>query len=228
MGYLSENLSQVESKISSSCVAAKRKREDVLLIAVSKTKPITLLEEAYECGVRDFGENRVQELSQKAESMPEDIRWHMIGHLQKNKVKQAVRHAYLIHSVDSLALAQIISAEAVKQSKTVQILLEVNVAGEESKFGYSPSEVLADILEIAQLPNIQVMGLMTIAPYTETPETNRIYFKQLKQLSVDIGNKNIDNICMDIISMGMSGDYEVAIDEGATMVRVGTAIFGER
>lgn len=228
MGYLSENLSQVESKISSSCVAAKRKREDVLLIAVSKTKPITLLEEAYACGVRDFGENRVQELSQKAESMPEDIRWHMIGHLQKNKVKQAVRHAYMIHSVDSLALAQIISAEAAKQSKTVRILLEVNVAGEESKFGYSPSDVLEDVQEIAQLPNIQVMGLMTIAPYTETAETNRIYFKQLKQLSVDIGNKNIDNICMDIISMGMSGDYEVAIDEGATMVRVGTAIFGER
>ncbi len=228
MGYLSENLSHVESKISSSCVAAKRKREDVLLIAVSKTKPITLLNEAYECGVRDFGENRVQELSQKAESMPKDIRWHMIGHLQKNKVKQAVRYAYLIHSVDSLALAQIISAEAVKQSKTVRILLEVNVAGEESKFGYSPSEVLEDIQEIALLPNIQVMGLMTIAPYTEAAETNRIYFKQLKQLSVDIGNKNIDNICMDIISMGMSGDYEVAIDEGATIVRVGTAIFGER
>lgn len=228
MGYLTENLSRVESKIISACNTANRKRDDVLLIAVSKTKPVSLLEEAYNAGIRDFGENRVQELTMKAESMPEDIRWHLIGHLQKNKVKNAVRYAYLIHSVDSLALAKVISAEAVKQSKTVRILLEVNIAGEESKFGYSASEVLTDISEIALLPNIQVMGLMTIAPYTETAESNRIYFEQLKQLSVDIRNKNIDNICMDIISMGMSGDYEVAISEGATMIRVGTAIFGER
>lgn len=228
MGYLTENLSCVESKIISACNTANRNRDDILLIAVSKTKPVSLLEEAYNVGIRDFGENRVQELTLKAETMPDDIRWHLIGHLQKNKVKNAVRYAYLIHSVDSLALAKVISAEAVKQSKTVRILLEVNIAGEESKFGYSASEVLTDISEIALLPNIQVMGLMTIAPYTETPESNRIYFTQLKQLSVDIRNKNIDNICMDIISMGMSGDYEVAISEGATMIRVGTAIFGER
>jgi len=228
MSYLSENLQNIEQKIDSACKKALRERDEVLLIAVSKTKPIPLLEEAYACGIRDFGENRVQELSQKAEAMPADIRWHMIGHLQKNKVKAAVRHAYLIHSVDSLSLARTISAEAVKQSKTVSVLLEVNVAGEESKFGYSPSELLTDIPQIAALQNLKIKGLMTIAPYTEVPESNRNYFKQLKELAVDIRNKNIDNVDMDILSMGMSGDFQIAIEEGATMVRIGTSIFGQR
>lgn len=228
MSYLTENLKTVEAKVQSACEKAERQRNDVLLIAVSKTKPIALLTEAYQCGIRDFGENRVQELVQKAESLPADIHWHMIGHLQKNKVKPAVRHAYLIHSVDSYALAKTISDEAVKQAKNVSILLEVNIAEEESKFGYSATEVLADISQIATLPNIQVKGLMTIAPYTENAESNRIYFEQLKQLSVDIRNKNIDNVSMDVLSMGMSGDYEIAIEEGATMIRVGTSIFGER
>lgn len=228
MSYLSENLISIESKIIDSCMRSNRKRDDVVLIAVSKTKPLPLLEEAYQNGIRDFGENRIQELSQKADNMPKDIRWHMIGHLQKNKVRPAVKYAYLIHSVDSFALAKTISDEAVKQSKTVSILLEVNVAGEESKFGYTPSEALTDIHLIAELPNINVKGLMTIAPYTTEPETNRTYFNQLKQLSVDINNKNIDNVTMDVLSMGMSGDFEVAIEEGATMVRVGTSIFGER
>lgn len=228
MSYLSENLCEVEQRITLSCETAGRKRDDVLLIAVSKTKPISLLEEAYACGIRNFGENRVQELTQKAESMPEDIRWHMIGHLQKNKVKAAVRHAYMIHSVDSLALAEAISTEAVKQSKTVNVLLEVNVAGEESKFGYSPSEVRTDISAIAALPNLRIKGLMTIAPFTEIAESNRDYFRQLKELAVDITNKNIDNVDMEVLSMGMSGDFQVAIEEGATMIRVGTSIFGER
>ena len=228
MGHLSENLEEIELRIDASCTSASRKRAEVLLIAVSKTKPLPLLEEAYACGIRDFGENRVQELAQKALSLPQDIRWHMIGHLQKNKVKTAVRHAYMIHSVDSLSLAQTISDEAVKQSKTVSILLEVNVAGEESKFGYSPSEALTDISQIATLPNLRIKGLMTIAPFTEVPETNRDYFRQLKELAVDIRNKNIDNVDMDVLSMGMSGDFQVAIEEGATMIRVGTSIFGER
>lgn len=228
MGYLTENLQEIEERIHFACSTGGRSRDEVLLIAVSKTKPLPLLEEAYACGIRDFGENRVQELSQKAENLPEDIRWHMIGHLQKNKVKAAVRHAYMIHSVDSLSLASAISAEAVKQSKNVFILLEVNIAGEESKFGYSPSEVLSDISEIAALPNLRIKGLMTIAPFTDDAETNRDYFKQLKELAVDIRNKNIDNVDMDVLSMGMSGDFQVAIEEGATMIRVGTSIFGER
>lgn len=228
MSYLSENLCEIEQRIMFSCETAGRKRDDVLLIAVSKTKPLPLLEEAYSCGIRDFGENRVQELAQKAESMPDDIRWHMIGHLQKNKVKAAVRHAYMIHSVDSLVLAETISAEAVKQSKSINILLEVNVAGEESKFGYSPTEVLTDISVIAALPNLKIKGLMTIAPFTEIAESNRDYFRQLRELAVDITNKNIDNVDMEVLSMGMSGDFQVAIEEGATMIRVGTSIFGER
>ncbi len=228
MSYLSDNLNNVRSRIKTACGRSNRDTSDVLLIAVSKTKPLILLEEAYQNGIRDFGENRVQEMSQKAESMPADIRWHMIGHLQKNKVKQAVKYAYLIHSVDSFALAKTISDEAVKQAKNVSVLLEVNIAGEESKFGYSASEVLTDIPAIAQLPNLKIKGLMTIAPYTDVPENNRCYFRQLKELSVDIRNKNIDNVDMDIISMGMSGDFEIAIEEGAGMVRVGTSIFGER
>lgn len=228
MGYLSDNLSEIEKRISISCETSGRNRQDVLLIAVSKTKPLPLLEEAYTCGIRDFGENRVQELAQKAENMPSDIRWHMIGHLQKNKVKAAVRHAYMIHSVDSLSLAETISTEAVKQSKTVQILLEVNIAAEESKFGYSPSQALSELPLIAALPNLKIKGLMTIAPFTETAESNREYFRQLRELAVDITNKNIDNVDMEVLSMGMSGDFQVAIEEGATMVRVGTSIFGER
>ena len=228
MGYLSDNLSEIEKRISISCETSGRNRQDVLLIAVSKTKPLPLLEEAYTCGIRDFGENRVQELAQKAENMPSDIRWHMIGHLQKNKVKAAVRHAYMIHSVDSLSLAETISTEAVKQSKTVQILLEVNIAAEESKFGYSPSQALSELPLIAALPNLKIKGLMTIAPFTETAESNREYFRQLRELAVDITNKNIDNVDMEVLSMGMSGDFQVAIEEGATMVRVGTSVFGER
>jgi len=228
MSYLSENLNEIEQRILASCNTANRSRQDVLLIAVSKTKPLSLLEEAYACGIRDFGENRVQELTQKADTMPEDIHWHMIGHLQKNKVRAAVRHAYMIHSVDSLSLAETISAEAVKQSKTINILLEVNIAEEESKFGYSPAEVLQDISAIAALPNLKIKGLMTIAPFTSVAESNRDYFRQLRELAVDIRNKNIDNVDMEVLSMGMSGDFQVAIEEGATMVRVGTSIFGER
>ena len=228
MSYIFDNLNQIENRVSTACDLSQRSRSEVLLIAVSKTKPVELLSEAYQYGIRDFGENRVQELTEKAQTMPLDIRWHMIGHLQKNKVKQAVRYAYLIHSVDSYELALTISNEAVKQDKSVAILLEVNMAGEESKFGYTPAQITEDVIRIASLPNIHIKGLMTIAPYTETPESNRIYFQQMKQLSVDIRNKNIDNVSMDILSMGMSGDFEIAIEEGATMVRVGTSIFGER
>ncbi len=228
MNYICNNLNQIEHRVSKACDLSNRARNEVLLIAVSKTKPIELLNEAYQYGIRDFGENRVQELSEKAQTMPTDIRWHMIGHLQKNKVKQAVRYAYMIHSVDSYDLALTISNEAVKQDKTVSILLEINMAGEESKFGYSPSQAEEAVIRIAALPNLNIQGLMTIAPYTETPESNRIYFQQMKQLSVDIRNKNIDNVSMNVLSMGMSGDFEIAIEEGATMVRVGTSIFGER
>ena len=225
---IKENLNRVQENIRNACARAGRKEDEVTLIAVSKTKPVSMLEEAYALGVRDFGENKVQELVDKAGQLPEDIRWHMIGHLQRNKVKYIIDKVYLIHSVDSLRLAEEISKEAVKHGVTANILIEVNVAGEESKFGVSPEDTPGLIEEISRLPAIQVRGLMTIAPFVENAEDNRIFFSALKKLYVDITNKNIDNVRMDYLSMGMTGDYEVAIEEGASFVRVGTGIFGER
>lgn len=228
MEGIAQNIRQVESRIDAACSRSGRDRQDVTLIAVSKTKPVSMLMEAYDCGCRHFGENKVQELVDKYEQMPKDIKWHMIGHLQRNKVKYVVDKAYLIHGVDSLRLAEEISKEAIKKNIIAHILVEVNVAGEETKFGTSGEEALALVRKISDLPSIQVEGLMTIAPYVENPEKNREYFKSLYQLSVDISGKNIDNVNMDVLSMGMTGDYEVAVEEGATYVRVGTGIFGER
>lgn len=225
---IKENLDSVKQNIEKACNACGRAAESVKLIAVSKTKPVEDIEQAYACGCRDFGENKVQELVEKYEKMPKDIRWHMIGHLQRNKVKYIVDKVYLIHSVDSVRLAEEISKEAVKKDLTVSVLVEVNVAGEESKFGTSSEEALRLVEEIAKLPGICVKGLMTIAPFVENAEENRLYFAKLKQIYVDIIQKNIDNVCMEELSMGMTGDYEVAITEGATYVRVGTGIFGER
>ncbi|HIT67528.1 MAG TPA: YggS family pyridoxal phosphate-dependent enzyme [Candidatus Merdisoma merdipullorum] len=223
-----ENLAKVEKKVCAACERAGRRRDEVTLIAVSKTKPVSMIEELLPGGTRDFGENKVQELCEKYEQLPKDIRWHLIGHLQRNKVKYVVDKACLIHSVDSLRLAEAISAEGKKRGITVPVLIEVNVAGEESKFGVKPEEAEGLIREIAGMPSISVKGLMTIAPYVENPEENRIHFSNLRKLCVDIKNKNIDNVSMNILSMGMTGDYEVAIEEGATMIRVGTGIFGER
>ncbi|MBD5449908.1 MAG: YggS family pyridoxal phosphate-dependent enzyme [Lachnospiraceae bacterium] len=225
---IQENLAIVEEHILSACAGSGRNRDDVTLIAVSKTKPLEMLLEAYDLGCRDFGENKVQELVEKYEQMPKDIRWHMIGHLQRNKVKYIVDKVYLIHSVDSLRLAEEISKEAVKKNVNVSILVEVNVADEKSKFGITVEETISLVEAIAQLPNIVIKGLMTIAPYVENSEENRLYFAKLKQIYVDIIHKNIDNVFMEELSMGMTGDYEVAITEGATYIRVGTGIFGER
>lgn len=225
---ISENLKAVQTQIQSACAHTDRDFSEVTLIAVSKTKPVSALREAYEAGARDFGENKVQELMDKIPILPRDIRWHMIGHLQRNKVKYIIGKVVLIHSVDSLRLAEEISRESVRQGTSTDILIEVNVAEEESKFGVPPQETLALIEKIAGLPEIHIKGLMTIAPYTENPEQNRTYFKKLRELSVDIATKNIDNVSMNVLSMGMTGDYTVAIEEGATYVRVGTGIFGER
>lgn len=225
---LKENLYQVQENLKEACRRSGRAESDVTLIAVSKTKPLPMLEEVYSLGIRDFGENKVQELVDKVEQLPDDIRWHMIGHLQRNKVKYIVDKVYMIHSVDSLRLAEEISKEAVKRNITVNILIEVNVAGEESKFGAAPLDTPGLVQEISLLPGIAVRGLMTIAPFVENAEDNRLFFSQLKKLYVDITNKNIDNVRMDYLSMGMTGDYEVAIEEGASFVRVGTGIFGER
>ena len=193
---LKENLQKVESKISASCDRSGRRREDVTLIAVSKTKPVETLKEAYDMGIRVFGENKVQELIDKYEALPKDIHWHMIGHLQRNKVKYIIDKVDLIHSVDSVRLAETIDKEAKKHNLTANI--------------------------------IRVLGLMTIAPFVENAEENRAIFSRLHKLSVDIASKNIDNVNVGLLSMGMTNDYEVAIEEGATMIRVGTGIFGER
>lgn len=227
-GTIQENIKAVEDRIAAECQKAGRDPEDVTLIAVSKTKPVEMLREAYEYGCRDFGENKVQELLDKYEVMPRDIRWHMIGHLQRNKVKYIVDKVYLIHSVDSLRLAEEISKEAAKKNVCVNILVEVNVANEETKFGTTCEEVKQLVQDIAKLPNICVKGLMTIAPFVENAEKNRPFFSKLKKISVDIMEENIDNITMENLSMGMTGDYTVAVSEGATYVRVGTGIFGVR
>ncbi len=223
-----ENVIRVRKNIEAACRKAGRDSQEVTLIAVSKTKPVSMLMEAYECGCREFGENKVQELVKKYEEMPKDVRWHMIGHLQRNKVKYIVGKTVLIHSVDSLNLAEEISKEAVKKKIQVSILIEVNMAGEETKYGVKPQDAEKLVREISLLPGIRIEGLMTVAPYVDDPEENRQYFEQLRQLSVDIKQKNIDNINMNVLSMGMTGDYMVAVEEGAIFVRVGTGIFGER
>lgn len=227
---LKDNLEAVEEKIQAACKRAGRDRSEVTLIAVSKTKPIEMLQEIYDCGQREFGENKVQELTAKEEVLAKDIHWHMIGHLQKNKVKYIVDKVSMIHSVDSFSLAQTINKEAEKHGLTepVPVLIEVNVAGEESKFGVAPAETLDLVKEIAALPLVRIQGLMTIAPFVEDQEENRPVFRALRQLSVDIAAQNIDNVSMIALSMGMTNDYETAIEEGATMIRVGTAIFGAR
>ena len=225
---LQDNLIQVEQNIEEACRRAGRDRSEVTLIAVSKTKPVETHQEAYDLGVRVFGENKVQEMADKYEVLPKDIRWHLIGHLQRNKVKYIIDKAVLIHSVDSLRLAQTIEKEAKKHNLTAHILIEVNVAREESKFGIFPEDLEALVDEIAKLPHIQVDGLMTIAPFVPDPEENRPVFRELRKLSVDISAKKVDNVNMSVLSMGMTNDYQVAIEEGATMVRVGTGIFGAR
>ena len=225
---LKEQLMQVEENIQKACKRAGRSRDEVTLIAVSKTKPVEVLQEAYDLGVRVFGENKVQELTQKYEALPKDIQWHMIGHLQTNKVKYIVDKVAMIHSVDSLKLAETIEKEAERKNCIVKILVEVNVAGEESKYGLKMEEVLPFVEIISTYKHIRVCGLMTIAPFVEISEENRTIFKNLHKLSVDINNKNIDNVSVSILSMGMTNDYEVAIEEGADMVRVGTGIFGVR
>ena len=223
-----ENIEHVRENIEKACKKAGRSVDEVTLIAVSKTKPYTDIEEALKSGTLDYGENKVQEMCEKYEILPKNIRWHMIGHLQRNKVKYLVGKTELIHSVDSIRLAEQIEKGYAKNGETANILIEVNMAQEESKFGITSQETEELIRKISTFEHIRIKGLMTIAPYTDNPETNRVYFRQMKKLSVDIRDKNIDNVSMDVLSMGMTGDYQVAIEEGSTMVRVGTGIFGER
>ena len=225
---LAENLQQVNANIEKACAAVGRAPSEITLVAVSKTKPVSMLQEAYDAGARVFGENKVQEIMDKYDQLPSDIQWHMIGHLQRNKVKYIIDKVAMIHSVDSLRLAQTIEQEAAKKELVMPILLEVNVAEEDTKFGLKVEEVLPLLEQTGSFSHIQVKGLMTIAPFVENPEENREVFRTLKKLSVDISAKNINNVTMSVLSMGMTGDYQVAVQEGSTMVRVGTGIFGER
>ncbi|MCI9074274.1 MAG: YggS family pyridoxal phosphate-dependent enzyme [Dorea sp.] len=225
---LKDNFKEIEARIQAACERAGRKREEVTLIAVSKTKPVQMLQEAYDLGNRIFGENKVQEIVDKYDALPADISWHMIGHLQRNKVKYIIDKVTLIHSVDSLRLAETIEKEAAKKGVTADILIEVNVAKEDTKYGVMPEDAARLVSQISVMPHIRIKGLMAIAPFVTNPEENRIYFQRLRNLAVDIGENKSDNVTMSVLSMGMTNDYEIAIEEGATMIRVGTGLFGAR
>lgn len=223
---LADNLASIEQRISAACARAGRERSSVLLLAVSKGMPPELIREAADCGLAVFGESKVQEAKLKISLCPGRLRWQMIGHLQSNKCRDAVHCFEMIQSVDSLALAQEINKQADKQAKTMPILLEVNLAGESTKFGFKAEEVLANLDAINALPKIEIHGLMMIAPWTPEPEKVRPVFRQLRELKTRCEEQL--GAPLPHLSMGMSGDFEVAIEEGATIVRVGTSLFGDR
>ena len=230
---IAENINRVEKNIEDALMRSGRKPGETKLIAVSKTKPVEDMISAYSEGVRDFGENYVQEIVQKYDNIPSDARLHMIGHLQTNKVKKVVGRVAMIHSVDSLHLAEAISRESVKLGITTDVLLEVNIADEATKYGFTRAEAMAAVPEIMELSGVALRGLMTSAPITEDPETNRTYFKAMRELLSEMRELMRQRGAAEEklpteLSMGMTGDYIVAVEEGATMVRVGTAIFGAR
>ncbi len=225
---LIDHLNEVKDRIEKACARSGRDPEDVTLVAVSKTKPEEDIMELYEAGQRDFGENYIQELRTKHEDLPRDIRWHMIGHLQRNKVKYIAEWVTMIHSVDTMELAETIEKEAAKHDRIIPVLVEVNVGEEESKFGVSVEDAPLLVKKIISLPHVEFRGFMTSAPFVEDPEEDRPVFRKLKQLSVDTFSEIDDNNQVSVLSMGMTNDFEVAVEEGSTMVRVGTAIFGKR
>lgn len=228
MSFIKENIQEINRRIEVAAIKSGRTKEDVLFIVVSKTVDVPRIKEAVEAGETVLGENRVQEIMDKYEPMGTKVQWHLIGHLQTNKVKYIIDKVKMIHSVESLKLAEEISKKATQKGVEAQILIEVNIANEESKFGVKAEEVEDLAIKISKLPNIVIKGLMTVAPFVENPEENREYFRKMRELLVDINSKKIDNINMTELSMGMTGDYEVAIEEGATIVRVGTGVFGKR
>lgn len=222
---------EIEQRMQNAIQKADRNRDKIKLIAVSKTKPLSMIEELAEHGVCIFGENKVQELCEKEEAMAgSGIEWHFIGHLQRNKVKQLLKQKpALIHSLDSQRLAREIEKEAEKQDITVPVLIEINIGKEASKSGFFPEEAAVQIEQLVQAcPHIRVQGLMCVAPAVKKAEEARSYFRRMQKLRQEIVQRQIPGVRMDELSMGMTGDFEVAIEEGATMIRVGTAIFGER
>ncbi len=225
---IKQNLDDIYSRIKIAAEKSGRKAEEITLIAVTKTVDVARIRNVSEYGVPDFGENRVQELLEKYDKFDESIKWHLIGHLQTNKVKYIIDKVHMIHSVDSFELAKEIDNRAGKAGKKMNILLQVNVSGEETKFGIKPEEVNRYVEFISQLENVALRGMMTIAPFVDNTQEIRPIFKNLYDIFIDIKNKKIDNVSMDYLSMGMSNDFEVAIEEGANVVRVGTGIFGKR
>jgi PLP dependent protein len=223
---LAANLNSIQQRIAAACARAKRDPSEVMLLAVSKGHPPETVKEAADLGLTFFGENKVQEGKVKIPLSPGKCRWHMIGHLQTNKVRDAVHLFEMIQSVDSLYLAEEVNKWCEKQAKTMPILLEVNVAGESSKYGYNPDQLLIDLEKINALPKIEVHGLMTIAPYVTDPEKVRPFFRRLRELKGECERRM--GVPLAHLSMGMSGDFEVAIEEGATIVRIGTTLFGAR
>lgn len=228
MSSIAENLAQVKQCIADICKGCGRDPSSITLVAVSKTRPAEDIQQAMLAGQQVFGENYVQEMTGKAAMLPDAVQWHFIGHLQSNKVRQIAGLTSLIHSVDRLSLAKELSSQWVKLNKVCNLLVQVNVSGEKSKSGTTTKDALALVEEISLLPNLQVQGLMTMPPFFDNPEKARPFFRELKLLADEIKNKAFTAVTMEHLSMGMSGDFEVAIEEGATLVRVGTAIFGER
>jgi PLP dependent protein len=226
--YIKSNLDDIYSKVKKAAEKSLRNPKEVQIIAVTKTVDVERIKEVIDAGIIDLGENRVQELTEKYDIISNNCNWHLIGHLQTNKVKYIIDKVKLIHSVDRLDLVAEIQKRSANIGKITDILIQINVSGEDTKFGIRPEETIDFIKQINNFPNIRVKGLMTIAPFCENPEDTRGIFRELKKIFIDIKEENIDNINMQFLSMGMSNDYEVAIEEGANLVRIGTAIFGKR
>ncbi len=226
MSELQENLTRIRSRIDQACERSGRQPDSVRLMAVSKNQSPERVAQAASAGLTLFGENRIQEAKVKIPLCPSQLEWHFIGHLQSNKSRDAVSLFHVVQGVDSLALAEELQKQAIKQARSLPILLEVNVAGESSKFGWNPDRLLAELLQLNALNRLEVHGLMTIAPYAVDPEQVRPIFRRLRELRDRC--TDLLGAPLPVLSMGMSGDLEVAIEEGATLVRVGTALFGER
>lgn len=224
---IAENLCEVEKRIAAAAKKSGRKREDITLVAVTKTHPAEMMNEAIDLGVTDIGENKPQEVRDKYEFV-KPVKWHLIGHLQTNKVKYIIDKVSLIHSVDSIKLMDEIERQAQKHHIIMDILIQVNISGEESKSGIRPEELNLLLSHAGKLNHVKVKGLMTIAPKTDNHEENILHFDNMRQLFVDTSKNICDNVSMQYLSMGMSGDYETAIECGANMVRIGSAVFGAR
>lgn len=227
MGSIAESLKEVEKRLEIAAAKSGRKRSDILLVAVTKTHPPEMINEAIEAGITDIGENKPQEVRDKYDFVA-PVNWHLIGHLQTNKVKYVIDKCCMIHSVDSVKLMEEINLRAERCGKVMDILIQVNISGEESKSGIAPEE-LDDVLKYAaNTPNLRVRGLMTIAPNTGNRDINKLHFKNMHNLFSDTKLKTYENVSMDYLSMGMSGDFEDAVECGANIVRIGSAIFGKR